>query len=82
MGLFANVDAPMPCQYCGETTNDWQTKSLEDLYMQTVKPAAIINGDFYGYCEHCRQYNDWRVVPHGYSIVAADSTNNRGRNGA
>lgn len=63
MGLFAEVNSPQECGYCGKMTNHWQTKSVDDLYLQTVTPEEIGNGEFYGTCTHCDRWNSFTVTP-------------------
>lgn len=69
MGLFAYVDYTAPCHKCGAAIDEFQTKSIDDLFMQTVKPEDIGHGTFYTICPACQEWNEYRVVPsHGIRI--------------
>ena len=63
MGMFAYVNHTAPCQQCGHVLTEFQTKHLDDLFMQTVEAEAVVGGVFYTSCDKCGIWNEWRVVP-------------------
>jgi hypothetical protein len=53
MGMFAYVRFTDPCVFCDHAVDEWQTKDVAELYLQTVTPEQIGNGEMYGVCPAC-----------------------------
>jgi hypothetical protein len=56
MGLFNYVNLKMPCPYCGEMLEEFQTKD-GDSCMSTVEPWTVYN--FYTSCDNCERWVEY-----------------------
>ena len=70
MGMFDYVDYSAPCWKCGEQLTEWQSKDA-NCFMEKIKPEATRL--FYGRCEKCETWNEYKVVPTAFKIVPDDA---------
>lgn len=66
MGSFDFVRYKADCIKCGAKLSDFQSKDA-DCSLAELSPIEVRT--FYTSCGKCRQWNEFRVVPTGYTVV-------------
>jgi hypothetical protein len=69
MGMFDYVAYETPCYNCQEPIKEWQTKD-GDCVMAKLSVEQVRN--FYGLCQKCKKWNEYKVVPVKYQIIRVE----------